>query len=664
MGEYQERPKQSSSNNSIGFIQAIELERYGGGYPKYSEPSARITPERLKELEEFDDKLFKRFCSPEFYNELKKQEAEIEQFYLSLENDELLNATEVSQNEQDSAMPEYDDRDRGFEDHENSNYIPRILRDEVYGKPKDYWSTKHGQSKKKGLGYSDEYIQASSESFQRRREALRQKLAESEKNDSSLVNEHDIYKDPRDWWSRKQNRKIKDDFQQPRQKSPESEREVLKQSSTQTNVRKDVAPISDKKDVANLTQAEKLGEVLILTVQKLPNALGSQLKAMISPTSIAIMVGVMGAYAASHAVGIGFIADASMLIGGGVFLGWQAVDVAKDVWAFAQYVNATTEEELDKAADHLAKAITTVGLDVILGILTKKAAGKVSQHIDELKQVDTAYAHSGGPTNSNAGNLNNTNNTSGQIQPRTTSNIVVPSNLNGLNPAEFKRLSDVVTAKGLKLSSLKALYDDLGLKNVQDIVKQTDDEIAAAIRAIELERVDSGHSIKRHGPQIKDNQLENRLKTGVAPDNRISFAPASTRFNNYESWVKTRDIAWNKIEKLEGIDLSKPPTSSMDVKYDIRIKYDKPIDDGFVPDRSTSSKIKVQDPTTGKKKKGTVFSTVNQVDGVTATFTRVIWDQNNSKWVVVQHYPLTQSWDNATKTYTQPGLIDVNVNLP
>ena len=55
------------------------------------------------------------------------------------------------------------------------------------------------------------------------------------------------------------------------------------------------------------------------------------------------------------------------------------VDVAKDLWAFAQYVNATTESELDKAADHLAKAIMTVGLDVILGILTKKAAGKVSR---------------------------------------------------------------------------------------------------------------------------------------------------------------------------------------------------------------------------------------------------------------------------------------------
>ena len=154
------------------------------------------------------------------------------------------------------------------------------------------------------------------------------------------------------------------------------------------SVEKQDLAISEKKDVSDFTEAEKLGEALKLTGQKLPKALGEQLMALVSPTSLAIMVGVFGAYTASHAVGIGFIADAAMLVGGGVFLGWQAVDVAKDLWAFAQYVNATTESELDKAADHLARAIMTVGFDVILGILTKKAAGKVSQHIDDLKQVD------------------------------------------------------------------------------------------------------------------------------------------------------------------------------------------------------------------------------------------------------------------------------------
>ena len=63
-----------------------------------------------------------------------------------------------------------------------------------------------------------------------------------------------------------------------------------------------------------------------------------------------------------------------------------------------------------KAGEHLAKAITTVGFDVILGILTKKAAGKVSQHVDELKQVDEVHAHSDSVYNINAGNLDNADN--------------------------------------------------------------------------------------------------------------------------------------------------------------------------------------------------------------------------------------------------------------
>ena len=48
---------------------------------------------------------------------------------------------------------------------------------------------------------------------------------------------------------------------------------------------------------------------------------------------------------------------------------------------FAQFVNATTEEDLDKCGQHLASFVSTVGVDIVLGILVKKAAGKV---LDEI----------------------------------------------------------------------------------------------------------------------------------------------------------------------------------------------------------------------------------------------------------------------------------------
>ena len=270
--------------------------------------------------------------------------------------------------------------------------------------------------------------------------------------------------------------------------------------------------------------------------------------------------------------------------------------------------------------------------------------------VDELKQVDTVHAHSGGPTNSNAGNLNNAGQIqpqSNQIQPQTTSNIVVPSNLTGLGPTEFKRLSDVVTAKGLKLSSIKALYDDLGLKNVQEIVKQTDDEIAAAIRAIEIERIDGGHSIARHGPQIKDNVLEDRVTTGIAADGVFSPTQASTRFLNYETWEKTRGLALKEIEKFHSIDLSKPPSSNADFRQEIIVEFDKAIDDGFVGDIAT--KRKIPNPA-NPKRKGKVYSSTNSIQGVTRTKTVVAWD--GTSWKVKQHIPWATDWNDATKTYS------------
>ena len=94
-----------------------------------------------------------------------------------------------------------------------------------------------------------------------------------------------------------------------------------------SNEKKDIA-LSDKRDIAGFSQAEKLLSVLNLTIQKLPSALGSQLKALINPASIAVMVGVLGAYTASHAVGVGFIADAVMGVSAGLFLGWACVKSA------------------------------------------------------------------------------------------------------------------------------------------------------------------------------------------------------------------------------------------------------------------------------------------------------------------------------------------------
>jgi hypothetical protein len=95
-------------------------------------------------------------------------------------------------------------------------------------------------------------------------------------------------------------------------------------------------------------------------------------------------------------------------------------------------------------------------------------------------------------------------------------------------------------------------------------------EKAAKQKAAQLEAADGGHSVARHGPEVSDADLQKRLTTGVAPDGKISFAPASTKFNSYESWLKTRDAAMKEMEKRYGIDFSKPPGPGQPKTRDIR----------------------------------------------------------------------------------------------
>ena len=85
-------------------------------------------------------------------------------------------------------MHEYEDIDRGFEEDENGNYqnyVPPILRDEVYGDPRD-WKRKQARpgiigmrshispGQIHGRGHSDSYIQARSDA--RRRLANQQSI--------------------------------------------------------------------------------------------------------------------------------------------------------------------------------------------------------------------------------------------------------------------------------------------------------------------------------------------------------------------------------------------------------------------------------------------------------------------------------------------------------
>jgi hypothetical protein len=62
--------------------------------------------------------------------------------------------------------------------------------------------------------------------------------------------------------------------------------------------------------------------------------------------------------------------------------------------------------------------------------------------------------------------------------------------------------------------------------------------------AVTLEAATGGHSVDRHGPEVTDVALQNRLTTGVAPDNVLSVAPGySSKFVSYMAWLDCRQAA-------------------------------------------------------------------------------------------------------------------------
>ena len=199
---------------------------------------------------------------------------------------------------------------------------------------------------------------------------------------------------------------------------------------TQENEQFEVAQVSEQEetlDVASLTTIEKLVEAVNRAAKELPAAVAEDLKAILSPTAIASMAVIFAAYAASHAAGIGFIADVSFILAGSVFLGWQIFDVVKDIIGFSQAINATTEEELDKAGKHLADAISTVGVDIVIGLLTKKAASKIKNRTNGIDDVAASADNIDDVNTGRASNLDNVNANQGRDVQRTPNTDVAES---------------------------------------------------------------------------------------------------------------------------------------------------------------------------------------------------------------------------------------------
>jgi len=133
-------------------------------------------------------------------------------------------------------------------------------------------------------------------------------------------------------------------------------------------------------DVYAMSAEEKIGEAMRRSLPLLPAEAQEQVKAMLTPTSLAIVAGTLVVWAGSHFFGVGEIVDVILLVVGVAFIGLGVFSGAGELYDFATTaINAKNDAELDKAARHFAKAVNILGITVISAILLKKSANPVIQ---------------------------------------------------------------------------------------------------------------------------------------------------------------------------------------------------------------------------------------------------------------------------------------------
>ncbi len=138
-------------------------------------------------------------------------------------------------------------------------------------------------------------------------------------------------------------------------------------------------------DVAGMSTQQRVLEIIERSIPLMPSHVRSEFLGLLAAVGIGRVVAVVAAWAASHAVVIGELIDlvlGAALVAGLLLMGWSVIEAARDLWKVVEIVRAaTTEKDLDAAAALFAKAVTTLGVAVVNGLLMRglrhpESAGK------------------------------------------------------------------------------------------------------------------------------------------------------------------------------------------------------------------------------------------------------------------------------------------------
>lgn len=211
----------------------------------------------------------------------------------------------------------------------------------------------------------------------------------------------------------------------------------------------------------------------------------------------------------------------------------------------------------------------------------------------------------------------------------------------------LKQINDMLANAGEteKLESQDAKNLGVLLDEMDKLVQAIKERIAKKRdEARKIDDEDGGHSVKRHGPDVTDTQLQSRLKTGYSPDGIFSPAAKSCRFNSYDDLLYTREQAFIAaaarkgltVTQLFGADLDQPPDPGNNVNARKKNAHSVSVDHG---PRVIGSGFEGTGQTHAFPSGGQKFSSFAPLPDLTKTFTRIVWDGTQSRWVAIQHFP-------------------------
>lgn len=161
----------------------------------------------------------------------------------------------------------------------------------------------------------------------------------------------------------------------------------------------------------------------------------------------------------------------------------------------------------------------------------------------------------------------------------------------------------------------------------------------------------AGHSIGRHGPDIKSDKLIRRVMTGMAPDDKESFTPASSKFKTIQDWIAGRELA-AAAALGAGVDIEAktvgppfvddltvdPPVFASPQQKGFIVEHGKAIDEAYLgrePKTKYLKETEVEDPPGSGNKKmmdinefvpDRVYETYEEMSGLTRAYVNFMFE--------------------------------------